>query len=106
MASNLGDIVDGSSHSGHTFVVLRTGLPAIRQLLAAHAQFVGAQALQLFALAIQDALVGPEKLVAGAGQEVGVDGLYVDETVRRVVHRIDKRHGSNRVRLANGRSEE
>src|ERR1017187_306269 len=102
MASDLGDVVDGGGHSGHALVVLRTGLPAIGQLLAAHAQLVGTQALQQFALAVENALVRTEKLVAGASEEVGVDGLHVDEAVWSVVHRVDKRHRSFGVRQPDG----
>ena len=102
MASDLGDVVDGGGDSRHALVVLRAGFPAVGQLLAADAQLVGTQALQLLALAVENALVRAEEFVAGTGQEVSVDGLHVDETVRGVVHCIDERHCSDCVRQADG----
>ena len=102
MASDLGDVVDGSGHSRHALVVLRARLPAVGQLLAAHAQLVRTQAQQLLALAVEDALVRAEELVAGAGQEVGIERLHVDESVRRVVHGVDEGHRADVVRQANG----
>ena len=97
MAADISDIVNGGDQAGEAFMVLRAGLPAVGQLLGTSAQLVRTQPLQLLALAVENTEVRAEELVAGACQEVAIEGAHINRPVRRVMHRVDERHRPGRV---------
>ena len=96
--AQVGDVLDRLNQPGKALMILRSGLPAIGQLLGRGAELVRAQPLQLFALAVEDAQVRAEKLVAGAGQEVAVQRPHVNGPVRCVMNGIDECHRAGCVR--------
>src|SRR5271166_2174952 len=98
MAADIGDVLDGCGQTRETFVVLRAGFPAVRQLLCAGTQLVRTQPLQLLALAVKDPEVRTEELVTRAGEKVAIQRAHVNRTVRRVVYRIDERHRAGCMR--------
>ncbi len=79
-------------------MVLRAGLPAVRQLFGAGTKFVGTQPLQLLALAEENAEVRSKELVAGACQEIAIQSANVNRAMRRVVYSVNERHGACCVR--------
>src|SRR5579863_6316555 len=87
----VGKVVDRCSQTGKSFVVLRSCLPAIRQLLGTGAHLVRTEPLQLVALSIQNAKVRSEKFVAGTGKKVAIKRTHIDGPVRCIVYGVDKR---------------
>jgi hypothetical protein len=61
---------------------------------------IGTQALQVLALAVENAHVRTEKLVGRADQKIAVERAHVNRTVRSVVDGIDVTQGSGLPRQA------
>src|SRR6478672_519948 len=75
-------------------MIQRTPLPAAGNGIGVGADFVWAQALQVFAFAIENTHVRSKKLVGGAGQEIAIQSTDVNGPVRCVVDRVDVGEGS------------
>ena len=52
------------------------------------------QALQVFALTVEYAHVGPEKFVSRTDQEIAIERAHIDGAVGRVVHGINVGQGT------------
>ncbi len=89
VAAQIGDVVYAGGDAGDAFVVERAPLPAVRDGVGERANFVGAQALQVLALAEKDSHVRAEEFVGGADQEVAVERGDIDQAVGAVVDGVD-----------------
>ena len=71
------------------FVVQRSRFPAAGTIVGTGADFVGAQTLQVVALAVENSHVRAEKFVSRAGQKIAVEGAHVNRSMGSVVDGID-----------------
>ena len=98
-----GDIVDGRRRARQPFVVLGPRFPLAGQFVPSRAHAIGAQPFQVRVLAIEDAHMRAVELVGGTGQKVAVKRLNVDQTMRRILHGVDKRIGPDGLGPADDR---
>src|ERR1700682_2954017 len=82
--AEIGEIFHGGGGAGNQFMNLRTGFPALGNLVRGGTNFVRAKLSEVRALAVEYAKVGAEKFIRGANQEVAIEGTHVDRTVRAV----------------------
>ncbi len=78
-------------------MVERAPLPAIRNRIGVRENFVRAQALQVLALAEEDAHVRAEEFVGRTRQKIAIERGHVDQPVRAVVHGVDVGESSRGV---------
>ena len=86
------EVVDRGTNSRDQLLHLRSGFPALRRNIRGRPHLVGLQPLEMLALSIKRSHMRPKKLVRRANQEIAIQGLHVDRTVRRVMHGIDEHH--------------
>ena len=96
-AAEVGDVVHAGGDAGDAFVVEGAPLPAVGDGIGEGTNFVGMQALQVFALAIKHAHVRAEEFVGGADEEIAIEVFHVDEAVWAVVDGVDVGESSGGV---------
>ena len=101
VAAEVGDVIHAGGDAGDAFVVERAPLPAVGDGIGERTNFVGMQALQVFALAEEHAHVRTEKFVSGADEEIAIEIGDIDEAVRAVVDGVDVGESSGGVGEAN-----
>src|SRR5262245_7579929 len=82
--------LDGRGDAGDPFLILRTGLRALRAFARRGIELRKGKRFEQLALRVEDAGVWAVELVRGAGQEVAAEVADVDPLVRREVHRVDE----------------
>src|SRR5260370_31437593 len=91
-------IAYGCIHSSHVLIHEGAHLDLAGDLVGDEIFAEGWQCFQKLALAPKETHVGRKYLIAGTDQVIAVPTLYVDDTVRSVVNRIQKDFDSRRVR--------
>src|SRR5579863_200614 len=100
-AAEFSHVVNRCSHAREAFVNLRSGLPAIRQSFGSGPNFVGTEAHQQVAFAVNATHVWAEEFIWGTGQEVAIERAHVNDAMRSVMDGVNKGKRSGIVREMN-----
>src|SRR5262245_18974668 len=86
---NISDVLHASFDPGNALVIECAPFPAIRDRIRIRADFIGPEPLQMPALPIKHTHVRAKKLICGAGKEVATERRDIDESMGRIVDRVD-----------------
>jgi len=93
--SDAGEVFNGGSGSGDSFMGLSAGHPETWELAGGGAELPGVVCFEQLTASPEDSFVGAEEFVGGAGEEVALEVADGDASVGSIMHCIHKRDGSD-----------
>src|ERR1700723_3275296 len=98
LPSNCSEIIDSRTDSRDQFMQLRSRFPTIRQRIRRGPHLIRLEPQQMLALAVQRSHMRAEEFIRRTREKIAIERANVNQSVRRVVNRIDEHQRAGGVR--------